>query len=203
VLFHRSVLTLAAFTLMVGCADDFPEGRAFAPAVEEPAARFPVEIHQPTTLGVVDTRRLDVQGRPIGVSCDTCHGPNPTDAWVAEDGAPATFHEKVQPTHGSLSCDSCHDQDRTKLHLADGKILEMGDVRVLCAQCHGVQHRDYVHGSHGGMTGYWDTRRGPRSRNLCVDCHAPHAPQYPMFLPVHPPRDRYLPSSAAPEVPHE
>ena len=193
----RNTLTASLLATLCACAVDFPDGRAFGPEVEEPAVRYPVDIHTPSTLGVVDTTRTDIHGAPIGVSCTTCHGPNPQTAWVAGEGDPATFHEGVSLEHGNLSCDSCHDADRTKLHLADGQTFELGDVRTLCAQCHGVQHRDYVRGSHGGMTGFWDLRRGPRSRNICVDCHAPHAPAYPTYLPVHPPKDRYLPGAAA------
>ncbi len=174
---------------------DFPDDRAFGPEVVEPAVRYAVNVHLPEALGRVDIDQGDVRGHTTGVRCDTCHGPNAADAWVAGVGAPETFHEGLEFKHGKLSCDSCHTTDRTRLHLADGAELDFGDTRTLCAQCHGVQHRDYVRGSHGGMTGYWDLRRGPRSRNLCVDCHAPHAPTYPTFLPVHPPRDRYLPST--------
>jgi hypothetical protein len=63
---------------------------------------------------------------------------------------------------------------------------------ALCAQCHGTQKRDYDHGAHGGMRGYWDLKRGPRERNHCVSCHDPHAPKFGTFMPVHPPKDRFL-----------
>lgn len=78
------------------------------------------------------------------------------------------------------------------MHLADGKPLELSQSMELCAQCHGVQYRDYKKGSHGGMTGYWDLKRGPRERNHCTDCHAAHQPAYESVRPVHPPKDRYL-----------
>ena len=66
----------------------------------------------------------------------------------------------------------------------------------LCAQCHGTQARDYAHGAHGGMSGYWDTTRGEQVRNQCTHCHAPHAPAYPHMRPTFKPRDRFL-------VPHQ
>lgn len=62
----------------------------------------------------------------------------------------------------------------------------------LCRQCHGPQARDYDHGTHGGMTGYWDTTRGPRLRNHCTDCHDAHSPAIVPVMPAAPPRDRYF-----------
>jgi hypothetical protein len=76
--------------------------------------------------------------------------------------------------------------------------VEFADVMKLCAQCHGPQFRDYQHGAHGGMNGYWDLSRGGRSRNNCIDCHDPHAPAYVGAIPAPRPRDRFLtPAGAA------
>jgi hypothetical protein len=189
---------LLSLALLLGIATACDHGfadpsREFGPEVPEDAPLHPVEIHVPTSLGVADTPLKDAQGRPIGVRCATCHGPEPTQSWAARPGAPEVFHEAVNLQHGNLVCNACHvDGDRTKLHLADGTPLDLRDAKTLCAQCHGVQVRDYTRGSHGGMNGYWDLRQGPRDRNHCVTCHAPHAPAYGTVLPVHPPRDRYL-----------
>ncbi|MBI5610873.1 MAG: hypothetical protein HY902_18485 [Deltaproteobacteria bacterium] len=79
----------------------------------------------------------------------------------------------------------------------------MSSVIELCSQCHGPQARDYQHGAHGGMTGYWDLRRGDRFRNVCVDCHNPHVPAYPQFAPVQRPRDRFLDAPATAGGHHE
>lgn len=78
------------------------------------------------------------------------------------------------------------------LHLADGTRLELVEALSLCGQCHGLQRRDYAHGAHGGMNGYWDLHAGPRTRNHCVHCHDPHQPKYPRLLPAPPPRDRFF-----------
>lgn len=190
----RLIPILVLLGCAVGCDSGFVDSRReFGPAVPENAALHPVEIHSPMTLGVADTTLIDAQGRTIGVACETCHGPTPDLSWAAEPDRPEVFHEAVDLRHGTLTCNACHDaEDRTKLHLADGELLEVKDAMTLCAQCHGVQFRDYSRGSHGGMNGYWDLERGPRDRNHCVDCHAPHAPAYGQVLPVHPPRDRYL-----------
>ena len=159
----------------------------------------PVLIRQPETLGVVDTELRDVRGTPGGVACATCHSGGAGAAIAARAGAPEEFHAGVELAHGELSCASCHDPvDRTRLRLADGTVLAAAEVMRLCGQCHGPQTRDYERGSHGGMTGYWDLSRGPRVRNSCVACHAPHQPAYPTVMPAAPPRDRFLPQHAEP-----
>jgi len=63
-------------------------------------------------------------------------------------------------------------------------------VMTLCSQCHGPQRRDYNMGLHGGMNGYWDLTKGGRTRNTCINCHDPHAPAFPLVMPVLPPKDR-------------
>jgi hypothetical protein len=184
----RTALTL----LMLSACDDggyTDPSRAFAAEVTGDAV-YPEVVENPKTLGVVDTPLRDVNGTPIGVSCDTCHGPNPTESWAARPGE--AFHTGVKLEHGSNNCASCHDEDRTKLHLADGTLIEFGDSLKLCGQCHGTQLRDFEHGAHGGMNGYWDRRQGPQVRQHCAACHAPHTPKYERVMPVHPPKDRYL-----------
>jgi hypothetical protein len=188
---HRLPITLL---VVVACGDGFADpSREFGPEVQVDGPPHATRVDVPSTLGVADTHLTDVRGQPIGVRCATCHGPTPESSWVARDDAPSPFHESVEIRHGGLSCTSCHDaEDQTLLHLADGTTLEFFDAMRLCGQCHGPQLRDYQHGAHGGMTGYWDLRRGGRDRNHCVTCHAPHAPKYQQVRPVFPPRDRYL-----------
>lgn len=164
--------------------------RAFAPAANPKASAHPVEIHIPDALGVVDSELKDSLGRPVGVSCKTCH--DSSRGLLLQNREAKDFHKDLTVIHGKLSCNSCHDQDRTRLHLADGRKLDFDQTMELCAQCHGPQHRDYERGAHGGMNGYWDRKRGPRQRNHCLDCHAAHTPAYEKVMPVHPPRDRYL-----------
>ena len=193
---------LSILPILAACGGGFDDpSRTLGEAVDTaPDGR--VEIHQPATLGVVDTPLRDVRGRPIGVSCETCHAPGadgqslatpPADAALLAEAFddPEQPHASLVVDHGDLSCNSCHDaDDRRFLHLADGTRLEMAEAMDLCAQCHGVQHRDYTRGSHGGMTGAWDLRRGDRSRNHCLDCHGAHAPGWSQLQPVFPPQDR-------------
>lgn len=169
----------------VGCSSPPPPAQSHARAGEP---KFPVVIHQPPTLGLLETGVDEITGRRTGVSCATCHGPSPETSLAARASNP---HVDIELKHGSIRCDSCHDsQDRTRLRLADGTALAFTDTMQLCAQCHGPQNRDYDHGAHGGMTGYWDLARGPRLRNQCIDCHAAHAPARGQVHPAPPPRDR-------------
>ena len=177
--------------VLASCNRGMHPQRAFGPAVPPEAPLQAVEIHQPNTLGVVDTQLKDPLGAPIGVSCKTCHGSQSQGAMLSKK-VPKDFHRGLKVTHGNLSCTACHDQDRSRLHLADGSKLQFDQVINLCAQCHGAKVRDYSKGSHGGMNGHWDLRRGGRERNSCVDCHAPHHPAREKVWPVHPPKDRFL-----------
>jgi hypothetical protein len=189
----RSAPMLAAMLLFACDTSEFADpSREFADPIQAESPHN-VEIHQPPGLGSVDTHLTDVNGAPIGVRCETCHGPQGDDsAWAQDEGNPEEVHDAVELAHGQLSCDACHDQDRSLLHLADGTTFPMAQAKDLCAQCHGVQHRDWSNGSHGGMSGYWDLDQGPRLRNHCIDCHAPHAPAWSPVSPVLPPMDRGL-----------
>lgn len=177
--------------VLVACGGDFRDSsREVGPEVVE-GGRHPTEVHLPTTLGVLDTPVQDVHGTPVGVACATCHGPTAAGSWAARPGE--AFHTGVSLTHGGLACDACHDpEDRSRLRLADGTSVEFAATIRLCAQCHGPKFTTWEHGAHGGMNGYWDTRRGPRLRNHCVDCHAPHNPQIPPVTPLPRAQDRGL-----------
>lgn len=125
------------------------------------------------------------------MSCMTCHSTREPDRANGEGGTlPKTFHQGLVYAHAGMSCLSCHHaDDYDSLRLADGRKLAFRDAQRLCAQCHGPQTRDYLNGSHGGMSGYWDKSRGERVRNGCLDCHDPHAPAFPALTPVFAPRD--------------
>ena len=179
-------------SLLSGCSQGMAGSpREFGPAVDKNAPLQAVKIHRPQTVGALDTPLRDVHGTSVGISCTTCHGSQAQSALLKAD-APKDFHDGLKVDHGGIACASCHDQDRSLLHLADGSKLEFDQSLQLCAQCHGVQYRDYSRGAHGGMNGYWDLRRGGRERNTCVDCHSPHNPAYERMWPVHPPKDRFL-----------
>lgn len=155
------------------------------------AGVFPTTIHASPKLVSIPIEAPD--GGVERVACASCHTlkpvkPLPTDASELKD-----FHRGLAFRHGSLACAHCHVEgarSHDTLHLANGETLPMTDAMKLCAQCHGPQFRDYSRGSHGGMQGAWSPALGARTRNHCVDCHDPHAPQFQGGEPVLPPRDR-------------
>lgn len=163
------------------------EPKATAP---EKAPRLPVKRAAPRQPSVL-TGELDHAGNPVSVSCATCHTTRKADFRAGTEKTPTEFHLNLDYAHGKLSCLSCHNSHNyDTLRRADGQIVAYQDAVKLCAQCHGPQTRDYEHGTHGGMVGYWDKSRGKRDRNLCTDCHDVHSPAYPKVMPVFPPRDR-------------
>jgi hypothetical protein len=155
--------------------------------------KFSVNIRKPESGPKVHTGLVDSQGKPVTVACQTCHStrkPNSENKTVDDLNE---FHVGLKFSHGNLSCLSCHnDEDYDSLKLADQSRIEYAEVMTLCSQCHGTQRRDFDHGAHGGMNGYWDLSRGPRTRNNCVDCHDPHVPKFPHMQPTFKPRDRFL-----------
>ena len=158
-----------------------------------PATRFAVQIRKPSGPPRVETDVKDAHGNLVTVACVTCHAtrqPNHENKAVKQLDE---FHVGLPFAHGSVNCLSCHNSnDYDSLKLADGTRVEFTGVMTLCAQCHGPQMKDYLHGAHGGMNGYWDLTRGPQLKNNCVDCHNPHSPQFPKMRPTFKPKDRFL-----------
>jgi hypothetical protein len=170
------------------------------------AAHHPVHIRTPKGPPVVDSGLRDQAGKAITVSCQHCHTTRPHDRESSATADLDQFHQGLRFNHGRQACVACHNplDGYGSLHLADGKAVDFADVMTLCAQCHGPQYRDYQHGSHGGMNGYWDLSRGPRQRNNCIDCHDPHAPQFPRVQPAPGPQHPTLPTSSSSKAPtHE
>ncbi|MCA9756812.1 MAG: hypothetical protein KDA27_13495 [Candidatus Eisenbacteria bacterium] len=166
--------------------------------VREPRATFPITVRYPTPSPGVATGIVDVNGRAITVACEVCH------SMIAEPPSPEAlglanlkdFHRGLVFEHGNLTCQSCHDPgDARSFRLANGTPVEPWDVIDLCSQCHGPQRKDFDHGAHGGMSGYWDLSRGPRTRNACTACHSPHAPKPGEVRPTFKPIDRFLTGS--------
>ena len=157
-----------------------------------PAVAEQVPSHRPAGYQPrVTTGAVDYHGQAAVVACMTCHTTKPANLEAGRGGVvPAEFHQGLVYRHGGQSCLSCHNsQDYDALRLADGRKLAFAEAQKLCQQCHGPQSRDYLNGAHGGMNGYWDKTKGPRTRNTCTDCHDPHAPLYPVWTPVFAPID--------------
>ncbi|MBE0544189.1 MAG: hypothetical protein IH623_22850 [Verrucomicrobia bacterium] len=172
-----------------------PSGDA---AMVASAPLHPVVIKQPAGAPKVATGLTNFHGEPVMASCASCHATTAPNREIRAAADLKKFHQGLKYAHGELSCLSCHNADNYEtLRLADSRSVEFADSMTLCSQCHGPQRRDYDRGLHGGMTGHWDLRRGGRERNTCINCHDPHAPDFPLVMPVLPPRDRIsVPSPA-------
>lgn len=198
-------LTCCLLLALAGC-NRAPQDRGKAPA---PSSKvFSTNIHGPDRLVSVKSQTESSRGGPLRVTCVSCHSARGPRKMPKQASDLKEFHVGFVFQHGNLECSSCHDdaEPHRLLHLATGERVEMPQAMRVCAQCHGPQKRDYDHGAHGGMNGYWDLSRGSRVRNNCVDCHDPHKPAIPQSAPVLPPRDRYLehagPNHSAPGGAH-
>lgn len=179
---------LGALGLSYMGRDDWAAGREFSER-DTGETPHPVSIRTPDAKPWIDSGKKDAKGNPVMVSCGTCHDTRTPDLATIDAKQLNEFHQDLKYAHGSQSCLSCHNHaDYNTLKRADGQALDFSQSMQLCAQCHGPQHRDYQNGSHGGMTGHWDLKQGPRERNHCTDCHDPHHPKYPMVMPVFPPK---------------
>lgn len=188
----QTLMCAALAQVVAGCARDSHTSPT-DPGPESAKATHPVLIRRPHGAPTVATGAFDEHGKPITVSCATCHATR-TPETGAKLGSPLTsFHQKLVGNHGQLSCNACHNpaDGYTSLRLAQGTSVPFSEVITLCAQCHGPQYRDFQHGAHGGMNGYWDLSRGSRVRNTCIDCHDSHAPKYPTVAPARGPHDRF------------
>lgn len=177
-------------------------------AQEPPASAYSNEtyaviIRKPSGPPRIMLAGNDPQGRTGSVACSTCHAVRQANL---ENKSPATldeFHRGMAFNHGSITCYACHNpNEMDALRLADGSSLAFENVLTLCAQCHSKQAESFAHGAHGGMNGHWDLSRGPQMKNNCIDCHDPHAPQYPMMIVEFKPKDRFNEPSNA-EHQHE
>lgn len=195
---RRIALAVAACAVVIATAAIAAESVA-APAAAPPAKPAPhaVVLRRHEAAPRVLSDAVDHAGKPATIACSTCHATRPPNPANRSGADLDLFHQGLQVVHGTNACISCHDPGNyDNLHLADGTKVAFADAMQLCSQCHGPQRRDWEHGAHGGMNGYWDLARGGRVRNTCIQCHDPHVPKYQGAIPMPPPRDRFLTPSA-------
>ncbi|HEY8240710.1 MAG TPA: hypothetical protein VIH35_04645, partial [Kiritimatiellia bacterium] len=116
--------------------------------------------------------------------CSECHD---TADVVNRTPHPVEDHEDIVLKHDEKNrwCLDCHDaQNRDKLHLADGRLIDFTESYRLCGQCHGPTLRDWKAGEHGKRTGSWS---GAKQYLLCASCHSPHSPKFKPLKPLPPP----------------
>lgn len=190
--FHARAALLGGALLFTAC-DAGGAAHARTPVEQaSPQADWRKAVQVPPALGALEVQAPHSPQGVARIACATCHGIAGDKAALPTSTAQmGVMHRGLTVKHGDLACAACHDKNEVQLlHLADGTTVPMEDAIQLCGQCHGTQLRDYRHGAHGGMRGYWDEERGERQRNHCVDCHAPHAPAIGQFTPLPPPIDR-------------
>ncbi|SMP59849.1 hypothetical protein SAMN06265222_106278 [Neorhodopirellula lusitana] len=169
------------------------EAAGFTPATpSESPVLHPVVIRKPAGPPRIELAGMDPQGRSGSVACSTCHSVRKPDLANISAATLNEFHQGMTFNHGTIVCYSCHNpDDADSLRLADGTSVAYENVMTLCSQCHGSQATAFAHGAHGGMNGHWDLTRGPQMKNNCIDCHDPHAPNYPKMIVGFKPKDRF------------
>jgi uncharacterized CHY-type Zn-finger protein len=93
---------------------------------------------------------------------------------------------KLQHAETMRWCLDCHNpENRDKLRLYSGELIDFGRSYLLCGECHGNIYRDWKAGIHGKRQGYFSG--GKRTYLLCVHCHNAHSPQIKPIKPEPPP----------------
>ncbi|QDT67484.1 Doubled CXXCH motif (Paired_CXXCH_1) [Planctomycetes bacterium MalM25] len=171
-------------TQVKNASSALPEGSA--------AEEYLVTVRRPAGPPRITLAGTDPQGRTGSVACSTCHSVRQPDLTNVSAATLDEFHQGMAFNHGKITCYACHNpDDADTLRLADGSPVAYQDVMTLCSQCHGPQATAFAHGAHGGMNGHWDLTSGPQTKNNCIDCHDPHAPNYPKMVVGFKPRDRF------------
>jgi hypothetical protein len=116
--------------------------------------------------------------------CSDCHKDLPVNRQRREL---TEMHDDIVLDHGPRTrwCFDCHNpDDRDKLRLASGELIDFSHSYELCGQCHGDKYRDWRAGVHGKRTGMWN---GRKEYLQCVNCHNPHKPHFAPLKPMPPP----------------
>lgn len=131
-------------------------------------------------------------GDTSGLQCYTCHDPKKPVKLEFDDQQNVVLakeHEDIVMGHGqhhrNNNCFNCHDETNLELlQTRDGRQLKLEESTPLCGSCHGPTYRDWERGVHGRTSGYWQRTAGLITREDCVSCHNPHAPQFPSRAPA-------------------
>jgi ribosomal protein L37E len=86
---------------------------------------------------------------------------------------------------GRFWCLDCHDADnRNELHTPAGEKVSFNQTDQVCSSCHYQVHRDWTFGAHGKRVANW---QGERTVYSCAHCHNPHQPRVRPRSPEGPP----------------
>lgn len=197
-----AVALLTLFSIMRGgvgeVASDAGGTRAFGPA-DFPDIDFDRELLPEVEAGgAADPAGTYRVRRPLAYEdffpCSDCHADMEVNR---ERRQLEEMHDDIVLDHGPKErwCFDCHNpDDRDRLRLANGTLIDFDESYRLCGQCHGTIYRDWREGIHGRREGYWN---GAKSYLLCAHCHDPHAPRFKPIKPLPPPvRPQYLRTTA-------
>lgn len=163
-------------------------GAALPAVARPPAAQPPVGLFEDSHLDTTPPRRtrgLDLVRMGWTYNCMECHQLLPA-RWHYD--RPLNEHQDIRLDHGNNRfCLNCHHPaNRNAFVDYDGSEIPQAEVVQLCGKCHGTTYRDWQAGVHGRQNGAWDKRLGTRTRLRCIQCHDPHAPQFPSMKPMAP-----------------
>ncbi len=115
--------------------------------------------------------------------CSQCHQGMPVNK---KQRKLEQYHQEITVQHMPGGwCYECHNpDDRDKLRMASGTLVDFEESFKICGQCHGIILRDWKAGIHGLRTGMWN---GQKQYRLCVHCHWPHEPKFKQIKPLPPP----------------
>ena len=164
---------------------------------ETAPAPVPAWATDATPVGQVSLRPTHKVGA-FTYRCGECHRIYP---WPRAAGGEFTKHSGIHLEHGINSrCLNCHHPTNREAFVDDfGHEIPWDQPQEMCAKCHGPVYRDWQHGSHGRINGYWDTQRGEQVRLQCTACHDPHHPPFQPLASAPPPHTlRMKPQHVAP-----
>jgi hypothetical protein len=105
---------------------------------------------------------------------------------TCHDEEKPTKHAEVALEHGmNTNCFNCHHPTNRDAFVDEfGREIPWDQPQLMCGKCHGLVYRDWQHGAHGRVNGYWDQTAGAQTRVKCIACHRPHHPPFPPMEPA-------------------
>jgi len=173
----------------------------------EPLREVPLVDAAFTNTMTVRTNAAELirqNGDTSGQDCYACHDKaKPPQVKVDEQGSVVLpeEHNDLVMQHGRNKrndhCYNCHDPaNLDHLLTRDGHRFKLVESSRLCASCHGPTYRDWEIGIHGRVSGHWDRKQGPVTKQDCTACHDPHSPAFPSIKPAPGPHPLHPPPHA-------
>lgn len=155
---------------------------------EHERASYLSEVAEESSAPAEVEQELEVPPPPFSEGvfpCTDCHDPAIPPNTKKREMKLAHTEVKLHHDEQHRWCLDCHSaENRDKLHLASGELIDFTESYKLCGQCHGDKARDWRAGVHGRRSGNWD---GHKKYLLCVNCHNSHAPKFQPLKPLPPP----------------